>query len=423
MRLLHVTQGYFPAIGGTERLIQRLSEELVRGFGDEVTVFTTNCYSGEAFNRPDRPRMAVGEEERAGVRIRRFPVRAWLSMRLARAQGIAYRRGWSISQHLRTLYQGPLMPGLARAIRRQPADVVAASSFPLVHMFTSLRAARESGRPCVFYGGLHPGDDWGFGRPMIYRAMQDATRCVAYTDYEARHVRSRGVDADRVSIVPLGVDAEDFGTTSREQARQALGLPGGVPVIGYIGQLGYHKGVDTLLRAMPAVWRRQPEALLLVGGARTSFTRHIDETLAGWPGEFSSRVELRYDFEESQKPLLYSALDVFAYPSGYESFGIAFLEAWATGLPVVGCRSGAVPSVVEAGRDGILVPFQDAPLLAAALLTLIANPDWRRSLGQAGSRKVRERLTWAAVAPRFREVLAEAAEASRVGSTPLVSRP
>jgi len=408
LRVLHVTQGYFPGIGGTERLVQRLSEELVRQFGDEVTVFTTNCYSGEAFNRPELPRMPVGLEERAGVRIRRFPVRARLSRLFERPQSFAYRHALAVSQHLRTLYQGPIVPGLGRAIRAQPADVVAATSFPLLHMATALRAAGVTGRPCVFYGGLHPDDDWGFGRPWIYRAMRAASRYVAYTDFEAGVVRSRGVEADRVRVIPLAVDAGTFGVVTREEARRRLGLGGDTPVVGYIGQLGLHKGVDTLLRAMPAVWSAQPEARLLIAGARAAFADHIDRTVAGWPGAWRERTLLRYGFDESEKPGLYAALDVFTYPSGYESFGIAFLEAWASGLPVVGCRRGAIPDVVSAGRDGLLVPFQDETLLARAILALLQNERWRRSLGEAGRRKVLAGLTWERVARRFRKVLSAA---------------
>ncbi len=79
MKILHVTQGYFPAIGGTEWLIQRLSEELVRQFGDEVTVFTTNCFNGEAFFSPQLPRLSTGWEEINGVKVRRFPVYSRIS--------------------------------------------------------------------------------------------------------------------------------------------------------------------------------------------------------------------------------------------------------------------------------------------------------------------------------------------------------
>ena len=406
LRLLHVTQGYSPGIGGTERLVQRLSEELVRQFGDEVTVFTTNCYSGEAFNRPELPRMPAGEEERAGVRVRRFRVLARLSRIFARPQSLAYGRGLAISQHLRTLYQGPIVPGLGRAIRAEPADVIAATSFPLLHMATSLRAARATGRPCVFYGGLHPDDDWGFGRPWIYSAIRAASRYVAYTGYEAGVVCARGATAESVRVIPLGVDDEPFSRVTRKEARRWLGLPDESVVVGYIGQLGSHKGVDTLLRAMPLVWREKPETRLLIAGARTAFADHIDRTLAEWPAEWRERVLVRYGFEEAEKPYLYSALDVFTYPSGYESFGLAFLEAWAAGLPVVGCRRGAVPDVVEAGRDGLLVPFQHDTLLARAVLALLESDSWRRRLGEAGRRKVRDGLTWERVARRFREVLA-----------------
>ena len=176
--------------------------------------------------------------------------------------------------------------------------------------------------------------------------------------------------------------------------------------MGYIGQLGLHKGVDTLLRAMPAVWGAQPETRLLIAGARAVFADHIDRVVAEWPGAWRERTLLRYGFEETEKAALYAALDVFTYPSGYESFGIAFLEAWASGLPVVGCRRGAIPDVVQGGRDGLLVPFQDETLLSRAVLALLQNEGWRRSLGEAGRRKVLDGLTWDRVARRFRAVLA-----------------
>ncbi len=167
MKVLHVTQGYWPAIGGTELLIQRVSEELVRQFGDEVTVFTTNCYNGQGFFTPDAPRLAAGWEELRGVRIRRFPVNASVSRaaRLIDYPVFGYRVPFN--QYLRVLAGGPVIRGLGRAIREQPADVIAASSFPLLHMFVTLKAAEGSARPCVLHGGLHPDDLWGFQRSMI----------------------------------------------------------------------------------------------------------------------------------------------------------------------------------------------------------------------------------------------------------------
>ncbi|RPI24112.1 MAG: hypothetical protein EHM70_21665, partial [Chloroflexota bacterium] len=210
MKILHVTQGYSPAIGGTEWLIQRVSEELVSQFGDEVTVFTTNCYNGEAFFTPRLPRMPVGWEEINGVRVRRFPVKSWIS-RLARfPQSLAYHLSLPGNERLRALAGGPVIPGLAKAISEQPADVITAASFPLMHMFASLEGARASGRSCVLCGCLHPQDDWGFGRPMIYKAIRKASQYVALTDFEAQHVIDRGASPRQVTTVGVGVVMEAF---------------------------------------------------------------------------------------------------------------------------------------------------------------------------------------------------------------------
>lgn len=403
MRILHVTQGYTPAIGGTEWLIQRLSEELVRQFQDEVTVFTTDRFNGEAFFNPRLPKMATGWEEINGVRVRRFPVQSRISQVARLAQSPAYHLNLPGNEWLRAMAGGPIIPGLGRAIREFPADLIAASSFPLLHMYAAQSAAVKTKRPCVFLGGLHPQDDWGFQRATIYKAIQQATCYVAYTDFEADYVIQRGASRDRVFTVGLGVDPELFQQASGADAKQRLGLEG-KPVVAFIGQLGGHKGVDCLVRAMPRIWRAVPDAHLLVAGARTMFAEHLESTIRAWPLADQKKVTFHYNFSHEEKPVLFSAADVFAYPSGFESFGLAFLEAWAAGKPVIGCRRGAVPSVVSAGRDGLLVDYQNEDMLAEAIILMLQNPGWARSLGEAGRAKVLSDYTWPKVTKRFRDV-------------------
>ncbi|HZR83352.1 MAG TPA: glycosyltransferase family 4 protein [Candidatus Binatia bacterium] len=401
LRILHVVQGYAPAIGGTERVVQRLSEELVRQFGDDVTVFTTDSYSAEAFPRPSLPRMAPGWESRNGVRVRRFPVWRKPGALLNVVQGVAFRWNLPFNEHLRTWYGGPLIPLLAGAIRRFPADVVASSSFPLMHMYDALRGAHRAGRPCVFIGGLHPEDRWGFDRARIHRAIQKCDRYIAYTGYEAERVIARGASPERIETIALGVDPEPFLSVDAGEAKRALGL-GTSRVVGFVGQLGVHKGVDTILEAMPAVWQRCPDVQLVIAGARTVFAAYVETRIAALPAELRQRVRLVEDFPEPQKPLLFGALDAFALPSAFESFGITYLEAWAAGKPVIGCRTGAVSCVVEHDRDGLLVPVRDPHGLAEALLRILENPGLGRAMGAAGRRKVLRDHTWPAVAARFR---------------------
>jgi len=415
MKVLHVVQGYTPAIGGTEWLIQRISEELACRYGDEVTVFTTNCYNGEGFLKPKLPRMPVGWEQINGVRVRRFPVQSRVSQILRGPQWIAYRMGLPYEQYLRTWAQGPLIPGLKKEIRDFPADLIVASSFPLLHMYSALSGAAESNRPCVLHGAIHPQDGWGFQRPMIYQAIRRANAYIANTQFEADYVVKRGADPETVSTIGVGVDPQPFMQACPEEARRRLGLEG-FPVVGFIGQFSMHKGVGTLLESMRAVWQVVPQARLLLAGSRTQYARQVEGIIAAFPEADQQKIKIVYNFSEAEKPWLFNAVDVFAYPSGFESFGIAFIEAWASGKPVIGCQRGAIPWVVDAGRDGLLVEHKNPDLLAEAIILLLQSPGWAQEMGAKGRQKVLSRYTWDVVASRFRQVYQKAIDNYRSAS-------
>jgi glycosyltransferase involved in cell wall biosynthesis len=402
MKILHVTQGYAPAIGGTEWMMQQISEELVHRYADQVTVFTSNCLSAEAFRDPRLPRMPVGSEEINGVQVRRFPVANRLSRLLRWPQSLAYFFDLPGNQYLRAWMGGPILPGLSAAICHHSCEVVAAASFPLLHMFTALKAAHKVGKPCVLLGGLHPDDRWGYDRPMIYRAIQQADGYIAYTDFEASYVIRRGANPLKISTIGMGVHPVLFDNIDSTEAKARLGISDR-PVVGYIGQLGGHKGVDTLLRAMLVVWDGFPDVTLLIAGARTQFAPELDRLLRRYTPEQRRQVVWLENFPEAQKPCLFAAVDCFVYPSGYESFGIAFLEAWSAGKPVISCRRGAIPSVVDAGKNGLLVPYQHPSLLAEAILLMLRNPTWARALGLAGREKVLANHTWEKITTRIRK--------------------
>jgi glycosyltransferase involved in cell wall biosynthesis len=414
MNILHVTQGYSPAIGGTEWLIQRVSEELANHCGDQVTVFTTDRLNVQGFVRPFSPRLHAGWEEIHGVKVRRFRVWNAFGLLLKVAQLAAYQLNLPFNDLLRSLYSGPIIPGFEREIRKYPADLIGAASFPLLHMFAAQNAARRSRRPCVLTGCLHPEDRWGFQRSQIYQAVRNADAYVALTGYEADYVASLGLDPERVFVAGGGVDPSPYQNIPPVEAKQHLGIDPQKPVVGYIGQLVGHKGIDVLLRAMPQVWSQKPETCLLVAGSKTTFQHQLDEIMQDWPEDYRRRTIFKYNFPDEEKPFLFNAIDIFAYPSVYESFGIAFLEAWASAKPVVGCRRGAISTVVQHGVDGILVEERTEKQLAGAVLRLLCQPEEARAMGLAGKQKVYARYTWPEVARKFRDAYQFARERYRV---------
>lgn len=403
MKILHVVQGYPPAIGGTENLFHRLSEKLHQQYGDDVCVFTANGYNAEAFYNPRLPLLPPGEECINGVRVRRFRVFNRLGPVLRYVQQIAYWLHLPFNQHLRTLYGGPILPGLKQAIGAFDGDVVAASSFPLMHMYAALAARRVNRRPLIFHGGLHPEDSWGFDRPMIYEAIRRADAYVAYTSYERDFLQQKNISPEKIRVIGLGVDAELFAAADGAAIRRRWGDPE-APLVAFIGQQARHKGVDTLVQAMPIVWQRLPQVRLLIAGGRTNFSPLLRRQIEALPSHQREQILVVDNFDEAEKPSLFAACDLLAYPSQFESFGLVYVEAWACGKPVVGVRAGAIASVVQDGVDGLLVPPRDAPALAEALIRLLENESLRHHLGKNGYQKVLDRYTWDTVAARFRRV-------------------
>lgn len=403
MRVLHVVHGYPPSKGGVQWLVKNLSEQLVSRYGDQVTVFTTVAYNMEHFWRTGEPAMPAGTKEMGGVTVRRFAVFNRLNRLRQWAAAGAHRLHLPYNDWLRTAYNGPLICGMTGAIANSGADAVLAAAFPLMHMYYALTGARRGGLPLVFLGAIHTTDTWGYDRNMMYRAIRLADAYIALTAFERDHLIEHGVGADKIAVIGAGVDVSPFLKADGMATRCQYGW-GDAPVVALVAKQTARKRFDTLLEAMRQVWVTHPDARLVLAGARTPYSCHIEGTVGVLPPEQRANVTVIGDFSEAEKPNLLASCDIFVMPSGEESFGIAFLEAWACGKPVIGARIGAIPSVIDEGRDGLLVNYGDAGDLARAILELLADPARRLHMGQAGQSKVLQNYTWEIVADQVRAV-------------------
>jgi len=208
--------------------------------------------------------------------------------------------------------------------------------------------------------------------------------------------------------VGVGTDVEVFAAADGGRFRRSIGLDA-QPLLAFVGQQGGHKGIETIIQAMPFVWRQVPEAHLVIAGARTAYSEIIDEMIAELPRESRAKITTFSNFTEGEKADILAACDVFVSPSGFESFGITYLEAWSCAKPVIGTRSGAIPSVIAEGKDGLLVDYRDYRELAGAILELLKDKDARLAMGENGRRKVLTKYTWSKVAAKFRSVYAQVA--------------
>jgi len=203
-----------------------------------------------------------------------------------------------------------------------------------------------------------------------------------------------------VRVVPLGANPSHFRPgLDPGPVRNKYRLDGG-PLLLTVSRLDWHKGIDTVIQALPAVRAAYPDARYAVAGigpALPRFERLVAQLGLGEAVRFLGFVP------DEELPALYNAADLYVGASRRvdllaEGFGIAVVEASACGLAVVGGRSGGVPDAVREGETGILVDPDDPAALAGGITWLLADDELRRRMGAAGRRAVETYYNWDRVA-------------------------
>ncbi|MFF2039207.1 glycosyltransferase family 4 protein [Kitasatospora sp. NPDC058170] len=216
--------------------------------------------------------------------------------------------------------------------------------------------------------------------------------------------------AGRMVQLPPGVDEKTFHPDSGgAELRRRLGLADR-PVVVCVSRLVPRKGQDTLIEAMPQILADVPDAVLLIVGGGP-YQADL-EKLADARGVRGS-VRFTGAVPWSELPAHYGAGDVFAMPCrtrrgglDVEGLGIVYLEASATGLPVVAGDSGGAPDAVLEGETGYVVPGGSPEAAAERIVRLLDDEGLRRRMGEAGRRWVDRSWRWDLLAGRLTSLLA-----------------
>lgn len=228
-------------------------------------------------------------------------------------------------------------------------------------------------------------------RAWINRALARWTDAILAGSEAVREdiLRSDGVPRERVHVLPYGIDLAPYlALPDREEARRMLGVPPGAPVIGTVGRLETQKGHDLLLRSLADLRRGGCDALLLLVGEGREGAR-----LAALASALGLDERVRFLGTRRDLPVLFAAMDVFAFPSRWEGTPLSLIAAMAAGLPVVATPVGGVPDVVKDGATGRLVPVEDVPALTAALRASLRDAGTSQTLGAAAREHVLARCS------------------------------
>ncbi|MER6734128.1 glycosyltransferase family 4 protein [Streptomyces puniciscabiei] len=247
---------------------------------------------------------------------------------------------------------------------------------------------------------------------QLLRRIGETTDTITYL---GEYTRSRiataltPAAAARMVQLPPGVDEKTFHPGSGgAEVRARLGLTDR-PVVVCVSRLVPRKGQDTLIRAMPRILAAEPDTVLLIVGGGP-YERDL-RRMAAETG-LSGSVRFTGSVPWSDLPAHYGAGDVFAMPCrtrrgglDVEGLGIVYLEASATGLPVVAGDSGGAPDAVLDGETGWVVKGGDPAEAAERIVTLLADAELRRRMGERGRQWVEERWRWDLLAETLKTLL------------------
>jgi glycosyltransferase involved in cell wall biosynthesis len=377
MRIAHVSDCYLPRLGGIELQVRDLAERQA-GAGHDVTLFTSTV-------GPPRSGNETGEVAVDRVRAlgRRFP--------MTRGAGdIAYRDSW------------------------KARDKVASGKFDAVHVHTStfsplaFLVARDAGRrgvPTVVT--LH--SMWSKAEPLFHGADWVAgwagweVTWTAVSEAAAQPLRRVMRGRQPVYILPNSIDPEEWQVPRRPRSPETFRVAA-------VMRLSPRKRPLQLLRILerargltdPSVEIRAE--IMGEGPERKAMQRYLRRHgMAGW-------VNLAGRVSRPAIRSVYESADLFVAPATFESFGIAALEARASGVPVLARNGTGVTEFLVDGRDGFLVDSDSA--MAEAVAGMAAGSDPRWSLGSAPGHRlgpVPEKVTWSASLPRCEMLYAAAA--------------
>lgn len=382
------TKEFWPTVGGIGEHSHQMARHLTE-LGENVTLlhYVPYGYQGDAeFDR------------KCGYPVVRFSTKV--------GTGAWYRDPWARRE---------LAAILVKEARRIGADYIVFNGFDGSPVFIAslLLAVRILGIPSFLF--VHSSHGFPEPRSRLHRfatktLLRSAAGVMTVSHWVTPFLDGFRINPERLHVIHNGVDLQkaDFFQSMRNPERFArldAALPSGEPNILCVARLHPNKRIDRLIRGMPRILARIPNARLAIAGIGGEEER-LRELIADSPARHS--ITLLGLVTGDEKLECYARCAVFALPSDYESFGLVILEAHAFAKPVVATGVGGVREAVEHGVSGVVVEPGDEHALSDAIIRLLNDPEEARRVGENGRRRVESEFTWKHSAQKLLAVVLQA---------------
>ena len=374
MRILQVIEFLTPQMGGSPMVAYQISRHLAQR-GHEVTVVTSDYGTSRFPQEPFRVIYLPNLVARWGFYVTPALFR-WARQNLPDFE--------IIHLHTARTFQNIVVSHYARRYGL-PYLLQAHGTLPVI-------VARKAAKRLY---------DLMFGR----RVVAGARGLIAVSEMERQQYRRFGVPAEKISLVPNGLDLEEFSHLPvRGSYRSQHHIAEGVAVILSVGRIHQLKGLHHLIRAFARLQKVRPDTLLIIAGPDEGDQPRLEKLVAtqGLQGS----VRFPGPLYGKQKLAALVDADVVTSTSYYEIFGLVPFEALLCGAPVVVSQQIASGKLIAALNAGYLAPYGDEDALCASLIDVLSHPEEALRRVASGQAYIRQHLSWQAIIEQIEQLYA-----------------
>jgi len=416
-KILYLPTRYFPSISGAEFYIQRMAEILSSRYKYHTDIYTSNAIDFKALRSTEGK--LIKEKDKFyevvnNLKINRFPIenKVLLQEKITYVKKIPEYSLLNLSDECLKLFlkNGPYLLDLIEYFlnaNNKSYDLAHTVFFPYFNLIITLILGKIFKIPTICTPFFHFSNPRYLNERLV-EVLRKFDLLIACTNLEKTFLINKcKMKGENVKIIPMGVDMGKFEVVNKPKLTNYKfkekffkKKEDKYKMVLFCGYKNYEKGAISVLKSIPMILDKLKKVyFVFIGPSTQAYNRELSKILKI---KNTRIINFTPDnltgYYDKKKLAAFKETDVYCMPSRSDAFGIAFLEAWAAGKPVIGANIGATPEVINNNIDGHLVDFDNPRDIAEKIVKLLKKKRLRKKFGSAGKKKVSQNYTWELVA-------------------------
>jgi glycosyltransferase involved in cell wall biosynthesis len=400
-----------------------MAEINTRNQNYDIDIYTSNAIDFKALRAPEGKFITKNDKNYDFVnnlKINRFPVDYQMikEEKISIIQDLDEFKQLNISNECLNKFveNGPFLFDVIEYFLNHPKkryDLIHTTFFPYFNLLISLIIGKIIRKPTICTPFFH------FSNPRyvdtsLIEVLRKFDLLIACTNLEKKVLMEMyDISEKKIKVIPMGVDFNIFDAVHKTKLKDYYfkekffnNREKKYKMVLFCGYKNYEKGAISILKSIPLVLKKLKKVyFIFIGPSTMAFNRELSRIQKLVNAKIINFTpDNLTGYYDKKKLTAFSETDVFLMPSRSDAFGIAFLEAWASGKPVIGANIGATPEVIRENIDGLLVEFDNPQDISEKLLMLLKKKHLRQELGFAGKTRVEENYTWDIIAEKTHNV-------------------